>query len=171
MVSSVGIDIKSTSVDVFTLHAFGLQLCTNNTPFTDEEPGGDEEAPPAKRPRRQRRCAVDPDKAHRVWRDLVGPERAATDWLRLRNELDRWRQEGLQVEVGETAPRPRPLVEAVLESMLGDRTTLDPDTNQRKVSLTRTFGLVTVRIKRSKYITVCITTSGWQRPMFMILFW
>lgn len=120
-------------VNVFTLHAFGLRLCIDRAP----PPGGGT-------PKRGGGGAVrvDPDKAYRVWRQLVGSGPPNRDWTKVRAAVDRLRQDGeepaplfLSVPTQGEGRRPQPpedtehddVVLQIVRALLSDRGVVDQE--------------------------------------------
>lgn len=114
-------EVSSTDtgcVDVHTVHAYGLQLCNEALArsMDDTRPGK----------KLCRRCTVDPDKAHRIWRALTGGTGRDPDWVRVRAVVDRWRQDGSPLPPAD-AMGPRTLAETILAALLADRLVLDQE--------------------------------------------
>ena len=143
--------------EVHTLHAFGLYLCNENPPPTDENDTG--HAPK----RRRRTINVDPDKAYRIWRKIAigaGTQCSARNWSAIRTVVDRFRQEGEEPNHEASSTEMQ-----VLDHLVRDRHTVDhedqiyhPVVHRYRLPPEKWYDLVLVDESQlsHKKITLCV---------------
>lgn len=121
-------EVHGGTVEIHTVHAFGLRLCSNAMQHIRGDTS--EDGGPTKRMRRGDCLQVDPDKAHKTWKALTPQSNhLVKDWLPIRMAIDKWRQDGIPILPDDhpSVIHPRSIEETILVQMLADRLTIDQE--------------------------------------------